>query len=543
MIRRRGAPQDEEPSSEEEDAFSSLALKTKKKETPQQVLELASNKTSTNTSSNSDIRERDEAGSLPIVPSTTSSMKRHHGVMSDSRKAQMDALIQELKGEKTSTPRYNREFAPEKKGSYVEPGEEQYTTNLFVGNIAPHLTEPQIVGLFERFGPLHSVKIMWPRTPEERNRNRLTAFVCYQRRRDAELAMETCSDTDAFRVGRQLMVRWGKNLLNDSTPTDEPYNRPRLKSETEHGATLTDQQQPFNITSGPEHPTRRAVDGSLQLNTHSLQTFHVLTRHNLCASRKAVCEAMAFCFEHSGCSTQISELIKELLLDTQCSVETRVARLYLLSDILSNSQQPGVKNAFRYRDAIEKMAPEVFAGLGESDPTLGRMKRHKIDTAVRSILAAWTNWSVFDATFLDELEARFEGKEIVRQEPVQVQIDNTELESQESEKEEETIILSARGDWTEVTEEGDEAKTPIQMEGTNDREEDDPAKLQDSDLDNLDGEPLDENELDDEGLRRLHFIHHVSDDECDTQIKSAESATSIDEVDGEPLEEGDFAAQ
>jgi U2-associated protein SR140 len=252
---------------------------------------------------------------------------------------------------------------------------------------------------------------------------------------------------------------------------------------------------------------------------------------------------MAFCFEHSGCSTQISELIKELLLDTQCSVETRVARLYLLSDILSNSQQPGVKNAFRYRDAIEKMAPEVFAGLGESDPTLGRMKRHKIDTAVRSILAAWTNWSVFDATFLDELEARFEGKEIVRQEPVQVQIDNTELESQESEKEEETIILSARGDWTEVTEEGDEAKTPIQMEGTNDREEDDPAKLQDSDLDNLDGEPLDENELDDEGLRRLHFIHHVSDDECDTQIKSADSATSIDEVDGEPLEEGDFAAQ
>ena len=68
-------------------------------------------------------------------------------------------------------------------------------------------------------------------------------------------------------------------------------------------------------------------------------------------------------------------------------METLVARLYLLSDVLFNSQQPGIKNAFRYRDAIEKMAPAVFASLGQhGDAPLSRMTRHKIQMAVRAVL-------------------------------------------------------------------------------------------------------------------------------------------------------------
>jgi len=92
-------------------------------------------------------------------------------------------------------------------------------------------------------------------------------------------------------------------------------------------------------------------------------------------------------------------------------VDTRVARLYLMSDVLFNSQQPGVKNAFRYRDAIESMAPEIFISLGQyGKGSAGRMTMNKLRNAVHSVLSAWSNWSVYNHVFLEKLQACFDGK-------------------------------------------------------------------------------------------------------------------------------------
>lgn len=43
--------------------------------------------------------------------------------------------------------------------------------------------------LFGRFGEINSVKIMWPRSEEERARKRNCGFVSFRRRRDAEDAL------------------------------------------------------------------------------------------------------------------------------------------------------------------------------------------------------------------------------------------------------------------------------------------------------------------------------------------------------------------
>ena len=80
-------------------------------------------------------------------------MKRHHKELSDSRKAKMDALLQELEQEKKKIkPGRDRAFVPVKKGSYVDPGDEHITTNIFVGNLAPTLTEEEVTALFRQFG-------------------------------------------------------------------------------------------------------------------------------------------------------------------------------------------------------------------------------------------------------------------------------------------------------------------------------------------------------------------------------------------------------
>lgn len=52
------------------------------------------------------------------------------------------------------------------------------TTNLYVGNLAPTVTEELLKRKFGKFGPLLSIKIMWPRNEDERARGRCVGDVC-----------------------------------------------------------------------------------------------------------------------------------------------------------------------------------------------------------------------------------------------------------------------------------------------------------------------------------------------------------------------------
>ena len=52
------------------------------------------------------------------------------------------------------------------------------------------MNEEMLMRLFGKFGPLASVKIMWPRTEEEKARNRNCGFVAYMRRKDGQKALD-----------------------------------------------------------------------------------------------------------------------------------------------------------------------------------------------------------------------------------------------------------------------------------------------------------------------------------------------------------------
>jgi U2-associated protein SR140 len=99
------------------------------------------------------------------------------------------------------------------------------------------------------------------------------------------------------------------------------------------------------------------------------------------------------------------------------SVETLISRLYLVSDVLFNSQQPNVKHAFFYRSAVESMAPAVFSALGSfsrHQQSRGRRwtRHHKLATCVHVVLQAWSAWDVYPPAFLQELQALFDGREV-----------------------------------------------------------------------------------------------------------------------------------
>lgn len=57
------------------------------------------------------------------------------------------------------------------------------------------MNEEMLCKEFGKYGPLASVKIMWPRTDEERCRTSNRAFVAFMTRRDAERALAALDGT------------------------------------------------------------------------------------------------------------------------------------------------------------------------------------------------------------------------------------------------------------------------------------------------------------------------------------------------------------
>jgi U2-associated protein SR140 len=151
MMRHRSVPTPKadgsSSSSDDDDVFS--ALSRKKKGSKVSAAVPIKKKTALENTKDESMLER----KLPV--STTSSNKRHHGASSDSRQAKMDALLLELEAEKHKAemePHRRGSIIPDKKGSFCEPGEEHQTTNIFVGNLAPSITEEEMATLFRQFG-------------------------------------------------------------------------------------------------------------------------------------------------------------------------------------------------------------------------------------------------------------------------------------------------------------------------------------------------------------------------------------------------------
>ncbi|VDP77432.1 unnamed protein product [Echinostoma caproni] len=72
------------------------------------------------------------------------------------------------------------------------------------------MTEQQLCEAFGRYGPLASVKIMWPRTEEERSRGKNCGFVAFMNRKDGERALENIRGKEI--LGFEMKLGWGKSV-------------------------------------------------------------------------------------------------------------------------------------------------------------------------------------------------------------------------------------------------------------------------------------------------------------------------------------------
>ncbi|XP_037550013.1 U2 snRNP-associated SURP motif-containing protein [Nematolebias whitei] len=404
------------------------------------------------------------------------------------------------------------------------------TTNLYLGNINPKMNEEMLCQEFGRYGPLASVKIMWPRTDEERARERNCGFVAFMNRRDAERALNNLNGKMIMNF--EMRLGWGKGVpipphpiyippsMMEHTlpppPSGLPFNaQPRERLKNPHAPLLPppknkeefeknlsqaivkvvvptertlrsfihrmiefvvregpmfeamvmnreinnpmyrflfDNQSPahvyyrwklYTILQG-ETPFKWRTDDFRMFKNGSLWRPPPLNLyvHGSCddeegeeeeeANKKGclkeeerdkleemlrgltprrgdIAEAMLFCLNHADAAEEIVECITESLSILKTALPKKIARLYLVSDVLYNSSAK-VSNASYYRKYFETKLSQIFSDLNATYKAIqGHLQSENFKQRVMACFRAWEDWAVYPDPFLIKLQNIFLG--------------------------------------------------------------------------------------------------------------------------------------
>lgn len=100
-----------------------------------------------------------------------------------------------------------------------EVGDEE-STNLVLKYLALDVDESTLMHEFGRFGPIASVKVMWPRDEEQRRRGWNTGFVAFMARQDAAKAL---NEMDGIMFHDHILsLAWGENVPIPAVPIWPP---------------------------------------------------------------------------------------------------------------------------------------------------------------------------------------------------------------------------------------------------------------------------------------------------------------------------------
>ncbi|ORY13333.1 hypothetical protein BCR33DRAFT_731769 [Rhizoclosmatium globosum] len=212
------------------------------------------------------LKLKDQFGSSaskpPIQPPSSST--------TTGKKRQLDAFLQELKQHHEESPSQRQRISHSSENlpssSFTSNMDrandpDSISCNLFLGNLHPSTTEQTLLEQFGVYGPIASVKIMWPRSREEMERGRNSAFVGFMTRRDAEDAL---LDVQAGKVvdGRKLHVGWSKPMVQTSALGSAPTEP------------ISDGPHPFSAKRNPLNGNRLEVQVQVPSNRETLFRIH-----------------------------------------------------------------------------------------------------------------------------------------------------------------------------------------------------------------------------------------------------------------------------
>lgn len=120
-------------------------------------------------------------------------------------------------------------------------------------------------------------------------------------------------------------------------------------------------------------------------------------------------EAMLFCLNHAEAAEEIVECITESLSILKTPLPKKIARLYLVSDILYNASAK-VSNSSYYRKYFEAKLCQIFSDLNATYKAIqGHLQSENFKQRVMSCFRAWEDWTIYPEAFLIKLQNIFLG--------------------------------------------------------------------------------------------------------------------------------------
>ncbi|KAI8060156.1 hypothetical protein BC940DRAFT_312727 [Gongronella butleri] len=146
--------------------------------------------------------------------------------------------------------------------------------------------------------------------------------------------------------------------------------------------------------------------GKGQLGKIGRERYEVLLRQ-VTLQRGTIAKAMAFAIERADAHDDVIKLTVKAVVAPGASVTAKIARLFLVSDILHNSGVH-VTNAWRYREGFAHHLPDIFAHLHDIYRSISaRLKAEQFRRYVMTVLGAWETWMLFPKHEIERLKGIF----------------------------------------------------------------------------------------------------------------------------------------
>lgn len=117
-------------------------------------------------------------------------------------------------------------------------------------------------------------------------------------------------------------------------------------------------------------------------------------------TKKNIGAAMLFCIVNSDAASEVVECVTESLSLIETPFKKKIARLFLISDILHNCHSPVTNSSF-YREGFQSKLTKVFEYLREYLTNIeDRSKADQFKQKSLTVLSAWKEWTLYPDSFI-----------------------------------------------------------------------------------------------------------------------------------------------
>lgn len=117
--------------------------------------------------------------------------------------------------------------------------------------------------------------------------------------------------------------------------------------------------------------------------------------------KKSIRNGMCFCVEHIAHAVEICEIICEALSTPQINYEKKLARIYLLSDILHNSVI--IRSAGIFRKEFKRLLYDTMKSLQKMCLKLNSREQKLFEMKVSKVLSFWEDRLYYTAPYINGL--------------------------------------------------------------------------------------------------------------------------------------------